>query len=65
MYTKIHKIFSSSFPSELYEWIVKLADIQGRCRLDKPIMWIPKLVQKLEASEDKICEFWTIGSTEL
>jgi len=34
--------------------IVKLANIQGRCRLDKPILWTPELVRKLEASRDKI-----------
>jgi len=51
---EIHKIFFASFPSELYEWITKLADSQGRCRLDKPIVWTPELVCILEASKDKI-----------
>ena len=54
MYTKIHEIFVASFPSELYEWIVKLIDNQGRCRSDKPIVWTPELVHRLEASEEKI-----------
>ena len=35
-------------------WIAKLADIQGRCRLDKPIVWTLELVHILEASEEKI-----------
>jgi len=30
LYTEIHKIFFTSFPSELYKWIVKLADSQTR-----------------------------------
>jgi len=51
---EIHEIFFASFPSKLYEWITKLADNQGRCRLDKPIVWDPKLVCGLEASGDKI-----------
>ena len=51
---EIHKICFASFPTELYEWITKLANRQGRCKLDKPIMWTPKLVHRLEASEDKI-----------
>ena len=51
LYMKIHKIFFASFPSELCE---KLADNQGRCRLDKPIGWTLELVHRLEASEDKI-----------
>lgn len=38
LYTEIHEIFFSSFPVELYEWIVKLADSQGRWRLDGPIV---------------------------
>jgi len=42
LYTKIHEIFFASFPSELYEWIAKLADSQGRCRLDKAIVWTPE-----------------------
>jgi len=33
---------------------MKLADIQGRWKLDSPIVWTPELVQKLEASKDKI-----------
>jgi len=54
LYTEIHKIFFASFPTELYEWIAKLADSQGRCKLNKPIVWTPKLVHRLEASKDKI-----------
>ena len=38
----------------MYEWIAKLADSQGRCRLDKPIVWTPELVHRLEASKYKI-----------
>jgi len=51
---EIHEIFFTSFWTELYEWIARLADSVGRCRLDKPIMWTPKLVHGLEASEDNI-----------
>jgi len=54
IYMKIHEIFFASFPSELYEWIVRLADGQGRYKLDQPIVWTLELVCKLEASEDKI-----------
>lgn len=54
MYIEIHDIFFASFMSELYEWIAKLADSEGRCRLDKQIMWTPELARRLEASEDKI-----------
>jgi len=54
LYIEIHEIFFFSFPIELYEWITKLADSQGRCKIDSPIVWTPELMQKLEASEDKI-----------
>lgn len=56
-----------SFLIELYEWIVRLADNMGRCRLDQPIVWTPELVHKLEASEDKTAHVvdhwlaWVIG----
>lgn len=33
---------------------MKLADSQGRCKFDRPVMWTPELVHRLEASEDKI-----------
>jgi len=33
---------------------VKLADSQGRWKLDGTIVWTPELVQRLEASKDKI-----------
>ena len=67
MYMEIHEIFFVSFPSELYEWIARLVDSQGRCRLDQPIVWTPELVRRLEASEDKIVRAmdhwinWIIG----
>ena len=54
LYTQIHEILFASFPSELYEWIAKLADNQGRCRLDKAIVWTLELVRRLKASEDNI-----------
>lgn len=54
LYTEIHKIFFYTFPIELYEWIIKLADDQGRWRLDGPIVWTPELVWRLESSEIKI-----------
>jgi len=54
IYTDIHKVFFATFLVEFYEWIARLADNMGRCRLDQPIVWTPKLVRKLEASEDKI-----------
>ena len=53
LYTKVHEIFFCTFPIELYEWIAKLKDGQGRWRLDGPIVWTPKLVW-LEVSEDNI-----------
>jgi len=38
----------------MYEWIAKLANSQGRCNLDKPIVWAPELVRRLEVLGDKI-----------
>jgi len=54
LYIEIHEIFFFSFPTELYEWITKPADNQGRWKLDGLIMWTPELVKSLEALEDKI-----------
>ena len=51
---EIHEIFFTSFPTEMYEWIMKLADSQGRWKLDGPIVRTPELVRRLEASEYKI-----------
>jgi len=51
---EIHEIFFASFSSKLYDWIVRLADSQGRYKLDQPIVWTPELVHRLEASKDKI-----------
>ena len=51
---EIHEFFFTSFPTELYEWIAKLTDSQGRWKLDSPIVWTLELVRRLEASEDKI-----------
>lgn len=54
LYTEIHEIFFASFPTEMYEWIVKLADSQGRWKRDGPLVWTPDLACRLEASEDNI-----------
>ena len=54
VYTEIHEIFFESFPSELYEWIARLADSQGRYKLDQPIVWTLELVRRLETSKDNI-----------
>ena len=54
LYTEIHEIFFESFPTELFEWIAKLVDSQGRCKIDKLIVWTPELVRRFQASEDKI-----------
>lgn len=42
------------FPPELHEWLYMLVDSQGQWRLDSPIVWTPKLVRHLEASESNI-----------
>jgi len=54
IYTEIHEVFFATFSSELYAWIARLANSQGRCKLDQPIVWTLELVRRLEASEDKI-----------
>jgi len=54
LYIEIYEIFFFTFPIELYEWITKLADGQGRQRLDGLIVWTLELVLRLEAYEDKI-----------
>ena len=54
LYIEIHEIFLCSFLIELYKWIAKLVDDQGKWRLDGPIVWTLELVRRLEASEDKI-----------
>ena len=54
LYIEIHEFFFCSFPVELYQWITKLANSQGRWRLDGSIVSTSELVQRLEASEDKI-----------
>ena len=67
VYMEIHEILFATFPSELYEWVVRLANSQGRCMLDQPIVWTPELVHRLEVSEDKIAQAmdhwlnWIIG----
>ena len=51
---EIHEIFFCTFSIELYKWIAKLADGQGRCRLDSPIVWTTELVRRLESYEDNL-----------
>lgn len=39
LYMEIHEISFCTFLIELYKWITKLGDGQGRWRLDSPIVW--------------------------
>lgn len=50
VYTKIHKKLFASFLSELYNWIARFTDSQGRYKLDQPIVWTPESMRRLEAS---------------
>lgn len=45
---EIHAIFFVNFSLELYEWIVRLPNSLGRCKLNQ------QFVRRLEAYEDKI-----------
>jgi len=54
VYTDIHEVFFATFPVEMYEWIARLDDSVGRCRLDQLIVWTPELMRKIEATKDKI-----------
>jgi len=45
LYTKIYEILFCTFPIELYEWLVKLRESQGRWKLDRPIMWTLEITQ--------------------
>jgi len=47
---EINEIFLCSFLIELYEWIAKLEDSQGRWKLNSHVVWTLELVQILEAS---------------
>ena len=53
IYREIHEILFATFSSELYDWIARLVDNQGRYKLDQPIVWTLELVYRLETSEDK------------
>ena len=36
IYTNVHEVFFATFPSELYSWLVRLADCSGYVRSDRP-----------------------------
>lgn len=48
------EIFFCSFTCELHKLLSILANSQGTWKLDDPIVWTPKLVKHLEASENNI-----------
>ena len=54
LYTEIHEIFFCIFPIEVYEWLAKLTDSQGRWKLNSLIVWNPELVRQVETFENKI-----------
>jgi len=45
LYIDIHEIFFCNFPIELYEWLAKLTNSQGRWKIDSIIVWTPELVR--------------------
>jgi len=54
VYMEVHEIFFVTFSSYLYDSIARLANSQGRYKLDQPIVWTLELVCRPEASKDKI-----------
>ena len=61
LFTDLHEIFFTTFPSKLHAWLSRLADSETSTRSDRPTEWNPKLIQRLERKDNsvsRVVDFW-------
>jgi len=61
LYIEVHKVFFSTFPCELHEWLTKLANSEPTWKDDDPIVLTPELVKRLEEFDYKVArvvDYW-------
>jgi len=54
LYIEEHEVLFFSFPCKLYKWLAELTNGQHTWKLDNLIVWTPKLVKRMEGSENKV-----------
>ena len=52
IYTKVHKLFFSTFPSKLHSCLARLADYSGHVQSDKLVQWNQGAVQRLKNTDN-------------
>ena len=50
IFTDEHEVFFASLPSELHEWLSKLAETKCYTQSDKPAEWTPEAIEVLKKS---------------
>lgn len=54
IYTDIHEVFFTTFPSKFHSWLVRLADCSGHIESDRPAQWNQEVVQRLKNTNNAI-----------
>jgi hypothetical protein len=67
IFTDIHEIFFGGIYQELFEWLVRLADILLKIRARPPVVWTLALIKKVKRVDNtvsRVVDHWfdsTIG----
>ena len=52
LFTDLHEIFFATFAYELHAWLSRLTDSETSTHSDKPTEWTPKVIQRLEWTDN-------------
>ena len=61
LFIDLHKIFFTTFPSELHAWLLRLAERETSTHSDRPMEWTLEVIQRLEPTNKSIScvvDFW-------
>ena len=54
IFTYLHEIFFTTFPSDLHEWLSRLAKKKTSTHSKRPAGWTPKVIQRLKRTNNSI-----------
>ena len=61
IYTNVHEVFFTTFPSKIHSWVERLTDSIRYIRSDRPVQWNQAAVQRLKNTNNVVSravDFW-------
>jgi len=61
IFSDIHEVFFTTFPTELHAWLSILAENKTSTCSDRPAEWTPEAIQRLKKTDNsisRVVDFW-------